>query len=315
MTNIIIVSGFLGAGKTTLIRNILEGIHADENTVVIENEFGEVSVDSDLLCDTRVEIKEMVSGCICCSLSGDFTKSIGEVVQTFQPAWIIIEPSGVGKLSDVLLACEKASKVVPLQIKQAITVIDCLKYLVYLRNFREFYLDQILHADVVYLRNAKGNAKQHEVLASLQTINPTAVLVDTPLADLTKGALWHQLDSLELLSGQLLRDLKVQAAAKASFRNHAAEEVFQSWGVLLSSPFSEEQMRKILTILAEHGAMHILRAKGIFQDEAGNGYQFSYVPGEWIVTSVSWQQQPKVCVIGTALNKPELELLFAVSHE
>ena len=194
MTKIDIISGFLGAGKTTLIKKLLAEAYQGEKLVLIENEFGEISIDGGFLKESGVQISEMSSGCICCSLVGDFNKALKEVHQQFQPDRILIEPSGVGKLSDVIVAVENTVKDVPdMQLNSFVTVADATKVKVYMKNFGEFYNNQIESAGTIILsRTQKLNQEKLEAaVALLREKNPDAAILTTP---------WDQLDGKTILS-------------------------------------------------------------------------------------------------------------------
>ena len=183
MTKIDIFSGFLGAGKTTLIRKLIAEAYAGEKLVLIENEFGEIAIDGGFLADAGVEITEMNSGCICCTLVGDFTKALKKVMDDFAPDRILIEPSGVGKLSDVARAVERVDGAV---IGSRVTVVDAGKAKMYMRNFGEFFNDQVENADLIVLSRTDIVPAEKVVAASdlLRTLNPNARLISTPLLQL-----------------------------------------------------------------------------------------------------------------------------------
>ena len=185
-----IISGFLGAGKTTFIKRLLNTELKNEKVVLIENEYGEISVDTDLLSDTKIEIKELSQGCICCSLAGDFSKSLKEIVDKFTPDRIIIEPSGVGKLSDIVKAVVDA-KLDDAKLNALVCMCDVIKSKIYLKNFGEFYIDQIKHAKTVILSRTdlKNEAKNVEALDTIREINPDALIVSTPVSILSDDVL------------------------------------------------------------------------------------------------------------------------------
>ncbi|MBO5022869.1 MAG: GTP-binding protein [Clostridia bacterium] len=191
MTKIDVFSGFLGAGKTTLIKKLLKEAYADEKVVLIENEFGKVGIDGGFLQEAGVEITEMNSGCICCSLVGDFGKAMAEVIEKFHPDRILIEPSGVGKLSDVLAAVKKV-ECDDVKISGAATVADAAKCKMYMKNFGEFYDNQIANANAIILSRTSGmkEDKIDEVVAMLREKNATAIIVTTP---------WELLDGKKIL--------------------------------------------------------------------------------------------------------------------
>ena len=194
MTKIDIVSGFLGAGKTTLIKKLLAEAFPGEKLVLIENEFGEISIDGGFLKDSGVQISEMSSGCICCSLVGDFNKALKEVHEQFHPDRILIEPSGVGKLSDVIVAVENTVKDVPdMKLNSFVTVADATKVKVYMKNFGEFYNNQIESAGTIILSRTQrlSQEKLEAAVALLREKNPNAAILTTP---------WDQLDGMTILS-------------------------------------------------------------------------------------------------------------------
>ena len=194
MTKIDIVSGFLGAGKTTLIKKLLAEAFPGEKLVLIENEFGEISIDGGFLKDSGVQISEMSSGCICCSLVGDFNKALKDVHDQFHPDRILIEPSGVGKLSDVIVAVENTVKDVPdMKLNSFVTVADATKVKIYMKNFGEFYNNQIESAGTIILSRTQrlSQEKLEAAVALLREKNPNAAILTTP---------WDQLDGMTILS-------------------------------------------------------------------------------------------------------------------
>ena len=212
MVKIDIISGFLGAGKTTLIKKLLQEALQDSKVVLIENEFGEIGIDGGFLQESGIEIREMNSGCICCSLVGDFKTSLQEVLATYAPERIIIEPSGVGKLSDVVQAVENAGE--EIEISGKVTVVDVNKCKMYLKNFGEFFLNQVEAADTILLSRtgAASAEKVQQVIELLRQHNDHALIVTTP---------WEQLDGRELLQEmEQQADLAVQLLAEVKHEHH-----------------------------------------------------------------------------------------------
>jgi len=217
MTKIDIISGFLGAGKTTLIKKLLSEAFPGEKLVLIENEFGEISIDGGFLKESGVQISEMSSGCICCSLVGDFNKALKDVADQFHPDRILIEPSGVGKLSDVIVAVENTVADVPeLKLNSFVTVADATKVKVYMKNFGEFYNNQVESAGTIVLSRTQklSQEKLEAAVSMLQEKNPSAAILTTP---------WDQLDGKTILSAMEKVSLADELLAKMR-AEHEAEE-------------------------------------------------------------------------------------------
>ena len=210
MTKIDIISGFLGAGKTTLIKRLLSTHLKDEKVVLIENEFGEIGIDSGFLKETKIDITELNQGCICCSLQGDFAKALKEVHDKFNPERIIIEPSGVGKLSDIVKAVVDAN-ISDSTINALVCVCDANKAKMYLNNFGEFYIDQVKHAKTIFLSRADiaTEAKMAECFQIIRDINGDALIVTTSVANLTEEALIDAYEAVnDDFSTKLLEEVK-----------------------------------------------------------------------------------------------------------
>ena len=223
MTKIDIVSGFLGAGKTTLIKKLLAEAFQGEKLVLIENEFGEISIDGGFLKESGVQISEMSSGCICCSLVGDFNKALKDVHQQFAPDRILIEPSGVGKLSDVIVAVENTVKDVPdMKLNSFVTVADATKVKVYMKNFGEFYNNQIESAGTIILsRTQKLNQEKLEAaVALLREKNPNAAILTTPWDELDGKTILSAIEKVSLADELLARMQAEHAADEAEHHRH-----------------------------------------------------------------------------------------------
>ena len=209
MTKIDIISGFLGAGKTTLIKKLLSEAFAGEQVVLIENEFGEIGIDGGFLKESGIEIREMNSGCICCSLVGDFGKSLREVVDTYHPDRILIEPSGVGKLSDVIKAVQDVQDEIDAELNSFTTVVDVTKCRIYRKNFGEFFSNQIEYAGAVILsRTDKAKPeKVEEAVALLRELNDKAPFITTPIAQLPGKKILETMESSKSLEEELLAEV------------------------------------------------------------------------------------------------------------
>jgi G3E family GTPase len=223
MTKIDIVSGFLGAGKTTLIKKLLAEAFQGEKLVLIENEFGEISIDGGFLKESGVQISEMSSGCICCSLVGDFNKALKDVHQQFAPDRILIEPSGVGKLSDVIVAVENTVKDVPdMKLNSFVTVADATKVKVYMKNFGEFYNNQIESAGTIILSRTQKltQEKLEAAVALLREKNPSAAILTTPWDELDGKTILSAIEKVSLADELLARMQAEHAADEAEHHHH-----------------------------------------------------------------------------------------------
>lgn len=226
MTKIDIVSGFLGAGKTTLIKKLLAEAFSGEKLVLIENEFGEISIDGGFLKESGVQISEMSSGCICCSLVGDFGKALVDVQKQFDPDRILIEPSGVGKLSDVILAVENTVKDVPeMKLNSFVTVADASKVKVYMKNFGEFYNNQIETAGTIILsRTQKVSPEKLQAAAALlREKNPDAAIITTPWDELSGQTILAAMEKASL-ADELMERIRAEHEAEEEEHHHHAHE-------------------------------------------------------------------------------------------
>ena len=209
MTKIDIFSGFLGAGKTTLIKKLLKEALAGSQVVLIENEFGEIGIDGGFLKESGIEIKEMNSGCICCSLVGDFGTSLKEVMETYHPERILIEPSGVGKLSDVIKAVQNVDMGGEVTLNSAVAVVDASKCRLYIKNFGEFFINQIEHAGTIILSrtDVASPAKVEQAVALIREHNSRAVIITTPLAQLNGADILSTIEGGVDLEKQLMEEV------------------------------------------------------------------------------------------------------------
>ena len=339
MTKIDIFSGFLGAGKTTLIRKLIAEGYKNEKLVLIENEFGEIAIDGGFLKDAGVQITEMNSGCICCTLVGDFTKALKKVMEEYAPDRIIIEPSGVGKLSDVAHAVEQVEGA---HIGAKVTVVDAGKCRMYMRNFGEFFNDQVENADLIVMSRT-DTASAEKILAAtelLKQLNAKAGLISTPWDKLSgeqiveameHNALHEELEHMEHEhhhehehdhdheEHEHEHDEHCTCGCHDHehdhdhelHHHHHADEVFTSWGMETPRKFTESALRGILSALedeAKYGV--ILRAKGIVDAEDGDWLYFDYVPGEVDIRRGGAAVTGRFCVIGSKLNEQALKELF-----
>ena len=217
VTKIDIFSGFLGAGKTTLIKKLIKEAFQGEKIVLIENEFGEIGIDGGFMREAGIQVNELNSGCICCSLVGDFREALKKVVETYHPDRILIEPSGVGKLSDVTRAVEGVGETLPVSLNSFVTVADVNKVKMYMKNFGEFYDDQISHASCIILSRT-GSADEKKLAAAVALIqekNPTATIVTTDWNELTGAQIVSVMDGKRDLVAELLSEAQASNAAHA----------------------------------------------------------------------------------------------------
>lgn len=225
MTKIDIFSGFLGAGKTTLIKKLLKEAYKGEQVVLIENEFGEIGIDGGFLKEAGIEIREMNSGCICCSLVGDFGEALKEVIQKYEPDRIIIEPSGVGKLSDVIKAVKKVEGEVDIKLNSFTTLVDVMKCKMYMKNFGEFFSNQIEYAGTIILSRT-DKAAEEKVIAALQIIrglNKSAAVITTPIEKLSGAKILDTMENNRSLEKELLEE-EVCPVCGGHHEHHHEEE-------------------------------------------------------------------------------------------
>ena len=337
MTKIDIFSGFLGAGKTTLIKKLISEAYKGENLVLIENEFGEIGIDGGFLKDAGIQITEMNSGCICCTLVGDFGTALKQVISQYHPDRILIEPSGVGKLSDVMVAVEKAVKG-EAELGATVAVADATKVKLYMKNFGEFYNNQIETAGCIVLSRTQS-VKEEKLKAAVGLIrahNDHATLVTTPWDELTGAQLKEAMESNPTLDDMMQELIAAHEQEEAEHEaehhhhhdehehdhdehehhhhhHHHADDVFTSWGRETAKTFTEDEIREDLKALdnaLEYGI--ILRAKGIVPAADGRWIHFDHVPGEIDVRYGAADVIGKLCVIGSKIDEAAIAELFGV---
>ena len=333
MTKIDIISGFLGAGKTTLIKKLIEEALKGQKVVLIENEFGEIGIDGGFLKESGIQINEMNSGCICCSLVGDCNTALKDVLEQYTPDRIIIEPSGVGKLSDVARAIEDVKKDADIEIEGRITIVDGKKAKMYLKNFGEFFKDQVEHASTIVVSRTQmmTDEKVEDCVKMLREENEKAAIISTPWDQLGKEAIQHALHAGAEIEG-LFEDKEGHGHHEHHHdhdhdhecgcgcghdhdhhHHHHADDVFTSWGKETAHKYAEEELDLILKALSEtDGYGTILRSKGIIQMTDGNWKQFDLVPQEYEVRDGNADYAGRMVVIGTDLKEDELAKLFHV---
>lgn len=320
MTKIDIISGFLGAGKTTFIKKMIDEAFKGEQIVLIENEFGEVGIDGGFLKDAGIQITEMNSGCICCSLVGDFGKNLNEVITKYHPDRILIEPSGVGKLSDVMKSVIDIEKEQPVKLNALVTVVNALKASKQMKAFGEFFNNQIEYATTVILsRSQNATPEQLEFcVKQIQALNPKASVITTDW-DAIKGE-----QILKTMEGQDNLEMKVLAEARHAqdeaehhhhhdheHGHHHADDVFTSWGKETPHKFERAKLEEILKQFVEDD--NILRSKGMVEGTDGKWIYFDMVPGEYEIRDGEPDYTGRIVVIGTDIHEHELEELFGLA--
>ncbi len=345
-----IYSGFLGAGKTTLIKKMISEGYKGQKLVLIENEFGEIGIDGGFLQDAGINITEMNSGCICCSLVGDFGKALTQVIEQYHPDRIVIEPSGVGKLSDVIAAVNKVTND-EVTLGYTVAVADAGKVKVYSKNFGEFYNNQIETASTIILSrtDAIPQAKLDTAVAMLREHNQVATIVTTPWGDLTGEQLVAAMEGKASLAAELAQleqehehhhhhhehdgecccghhhdheehehhhhhehDEHCSCGCHDHDHHHHADEVFTSWGVETAKKFDKAAVEQALKELDSGKYGMILRAKGILPAVDGSWIHFDFVPEEHNVRTGSADITGKLCVIGSKLDEKGVAALFGV---
>ena len=332
MAKIDIISGFLGAGKTTLIKKLLAGPLKGQQVVLIENEFGEIGIDGGFLKDAGIEIREMNSGCICCSLVGDFGTALKEVTEQYNPERVLIEPSGVGKLSDVIRAVQRNAADAHLELGSATTVVDVTKAKMYMKNFGEFFKNQIEAAGTIILSRMDTpkatDEKVQEVLAMIREINPDATIITTPVEQLSGEKVLDTMEGRKIdLTAPVDDDDDDDECCHHHHHDgdehehhhhhhhgHDADDVFISWGKETIRKYTQDEIRSILKTLSEDSSYGtVLRAKGMVEDKDGSWIYFDMVPEEADVRSGAPEYTGRICVIGADLKEDKLAELFGVA--
>ena len=340
MTKIDIFSGFLGAGKTTLIKKLLTEAYKGEQVVLIENEFGEIGIDGGFLKEAGIEIREMNSGCICCSLVGDFGEALKEVIKTYHPDRIIIEPSGVGKLSDVIKAVQKVENEVDITLNSFTTVVDVTKCKMYMKNFGEFFSNQIEYAGTVILsRTDTPKATDDKVQTAVELIrslNEKAAVITTPIEQLSGAKILDTMEHNRSLEKELMEEEACPVCGGHhhdhhhhdheecgcghdhhheghEHHHHHADEVFTSWGKETIKSYTQGEISKILdTLSTDDSYGMILRAKGMVEGKDGQWIYFDMVPGEADIRTGAPDYTGRLCVIGSKIKEEKLAELFGL---
>jgi G3E family GTPase len=307
---IYIISGFLGAGKTTLIQKLLREALAGVKTVLVENDFGEAGIDAALLKSSGVEVAELNSGCICCSITGDFVKSLRELLKRFNPEAVLVEPSGVSKLSDVAAACADPSVTPLAELRGKITVVDVKRCRMYYDNFGEFFTDQIESADTILMSRAETYPEMAETAADLaRSLNARAEILTQP---------WTQINAADLLRfdpperpahpegcecGHSHAHGENHVHDENHAHSHAAGDVFEAVDIRTDRSFTRLELQTLAAALPR-AAGTVLRAKGVVRGPAGH-WNLQYLPGDWQIEPCE-AAGGTLSFVGRDLNRDEL---------
>lgn len=310
-----VFSGFLGAGKTLLIKKLIEENLKNEKIAIIENEFGEIGIDGSFLRNSSIDVKEINAGCICCSVYGDFKAGIIEVIEKYHPERIIIEPSGVAKLSEVLSVFKESDLKEKLSLNIIMTVIDITKYDMYVANFDEFYKDQIRKAKTIILSRTQNVSNENvvEVVSKIKSLNNSANIITTPWSSISAKNI---LETAENNSANtvfnkinLLNKTPNKVSVKTSTVN-STKTTFKTIGIETPKILTKNQLKNTLEKLNNSMYGLVLRAKGIVECTNGEWIEFDYVPNEFEIRKTLPDYSGRICVIGENLSKDNIEKLF-----
>ena len=341
MIKVDIISGFLGAGKTTFIKALIEKVFRGEKIVLIENEFVEIGIDSRFMQNCGIEVTEMNSGCICCTLVGDFAEALKKVAAEFEPDRIIIEPSGVGKLSDVAAAVAEIQESAGMELDGKITVVDGKKVKMYMKNFGEFYNDQIEHAGTIVVSRTQmmDEDRLSECMHLIREKNEHAAVITTPWDQLSGEIIQSALDAHDHdhhedhHHGHEHHHHNHHDHHHEHHHEHAhhdhhhhhdhdhdhhdhhdhhhADEIFSSWGIETVHRFDRNELADALKLMGMSDSFGtVLRAKGIVEGADGQWMEFDMVPEETEIRDCEPDYTGRICVIGTDLNTADLEKVF-----
>ena len=305
-----IFSGFLGAGKTFLIKKLIKDGVYEESIAIIENEFGEVSIDALILRESNIKIKEINSGCICCEVTGDFKDAVLEVIKKYNPTRVIVEPSGVAKLTDIVKVFKDEKLRDKVQIDNIITVIDPEKFELYITNFKDFYEDQILNTKKIVLSRTQNinNEKLDDIFLKIRKINKRAVIISDN---------WSKVNGKDILSNTNFRSVNINEKKDLNpklraIKDNKAKEVFESFAIYPNRKISKSELvSKFNFISSSKEFGDVLRAKGVVKLTDGNFGQFDFVKDEFEIRKIDSSRSSVISFIGVNLNKKDLQNLFS----
>ena len=333
MTGLYIISGFLGSGKTTLIQTMIRSVFKDKKVVVVENDFGEAGIDAGLLRECNLEVASLSAGCICCSLTGDFKRAVEQMAADYMPDAILVEPSGVGKLSDIVKACLSLEDQGKLCLKRTVTVVDIRSFDKYRKNYGEFYKDQIAYADLILLSHQEECPdKIQGTEKKLKELNPEA-RIEADFWESIPGAVFRHVPrnsnilKLELEAAVTMKPMRIRSVARPGrgqkagfFRSYFAGEVFSSVTLEWNDPVAEEELGRRVLNVVKHADGEILRGKGIvcgketvrkkgIVPDGAPGLVFHFTPGSLHIEPTRAVGN-QLCFIGTGLDRQQIQTLF-----
>ena len=303
MIKVDVVSGFLGSGKTTLVKKLLQ-VHQKEIVVLIENEFGDIGIDGELIEREGFEVFEISSGCICCIMQKDFVQMLTRIIEEFHPQRIIIEPTGISILSEIIDILHKPEFANLLQINSLVTIVDSVNYLQQCEVFGEFFEDQITNASILTLSKSQIVDREtiDKIIASLREFNPNVEIISKP---------WDALgaeDFENLLDGQA--DLDFSEILHTDYKP-CSENEFETLALQTSHSYSQEELEHILTLLSQPKYGQVIRGKDFLKSNQGY-LDFSYTNGQYLVSASKFKTSGKLCLIGKNLREKEIRDLFKV---
>jgi G3E family GTPase len=314
-TKVDIISGFLGAGKTLFIKKLIKETLNLEKIVIIENEFGEISIDGSSLLESNVQIKELTAGCICCSFKNNFKKALIEVIEIYNPDRIIIEPTGVAKLSDILKILRSEDIKDKIHINMILTIINPEKHELYLNNFGEFYKNQIVYAKTLIFSRTQNCSKEdlEKVIFSIKELNFKANTITTPWDCIHSSLILRMCEdiSVDIVSSSFKLSKSSKIKSLTTLKPLIASDSFDSISIETFNLFPEKYLQKLFydfNTKKEYG--FIVRAKGIVQASQSKWIQFDYIPGEFNIVDSTYFDTCKIVIIGVNLDKVKLIALF-----
>ncbi|MBC5627543.1 GTP-binding protein [Clostridium sp. NSJ-6] len=308
-----IFSGFLGAGKTRLIKKLINDKYYREKIAIVENEFGEVSIDGAILRETNTVITEINSGCICCQVSGNFKKAISNIISNYEIDRLIIEPTGVAKLSELKRVFEEKELNEIVEVDKLITVVDGERFYIYLNNFRKFFVDQIKAADVIVISRSQylDKEKLEKIVTDINGLNKKAIVVDKEWSKVRAQELIPKGEYNQKEYNKVFRRAYVKSNKGVSAYNDSAEDTFQTFAMSISRSISKKELISKFNFVANTNSFgEIIRAKGIVKlnDETMNQFDFSL--DEFSIETVSYEGEGIISFIGVDLNKDEITKFF-----